>query len=61
MTLDEIDALLLKLTEIVDLRKIIVEKDKQIDGLKQRLSDAHGYIDQLRKTLEGYAVKDKGF
>jgi len=61
MTLDEIDALILKLTEMVDLRKIIVKRDKQIENLELRLSSAHEYIDQLRKTLEGYAAKDKGF
>ena len=61
MTLDETDALILKLTEIVDLRKIIVGRDRQIENLKLRLADAHEYIDQLRKTLEGYAANDKGF
>lgn len=61
MTLDEIDALLLKLTEIVDLRKIVAERDKQIDGLKARLSASCEFIDQLCKTLEEYAEKDKGF
>ncbi len=61
MTLDEIDALILKLTEIVDLRKIVIEKDKQIENLKERLASSQYFNDQLRKTLEGYAANDKGF
>ena len=52
MTLDEIDALILKLTEIVDLRKIVREKDKQIDGLKERLVGAQEFNALLRKELE---------
>lgn len=52
MTLDEIDALILKLTEIVDLRKIVREKDARIDGLKDRLAGALEINDLLRKELE---------
>ena len=61
MTLDEIDALLLKLTDVVDLRKIIVGRDKQIENLELRLASAHEYIEQLRKTVDRYAKEDEGF
>lgn len=52
MTLDEIDASILKLTEIVDLRKIVCEKDAQIDGLKDRLAGALEINELLRIELE---------
>ena len=59
MTLNEIDIMLKKLTEMVDLRKIVFEQDRKIIELTKRWDDSRDYAAKLWKRIQELTAGEK--